>query len=235
MAPTREHRRQAILRSAAEEFAKGGYHATKIDDIVAAAKIARGTFYLYFTDKRTIFEELVDRFSARLGMAILRVDPNDTARSVEAQIRENIRRVLGVFLEDRMMAKIFVADALGVDDAFDAKLSSFYDEIGRLFMTSLGDGQKLGVVRAGDVRLFAYFTIGGVKEVLFHVVTRDWQYDLEALVDGIFGILRAGFLRKAAVVHAPARNGVVVARRTKPARPSPAPRADVPRRRRKKL
>ena len=196
MAPTREDRRRAILRCAAEEFAKGGYHATKIDDIVAAAKIARGTFYLYFTDKRTIFEELVDRFSARLGMAILRVDPDDAGRTVEEQIRENIRRMLSVFLDDRMMAKIFVADALGVDDAFDAKLMSFYDEIGRLFMQSLTDGQALTVVRAGDVRLFAYFTMGGIKEVLFHVVTRGWKYELEALVDGIFGILRFGFLRR---------------------------------------
>lgn len=194
MPPSKEDRRQAILQSAAEEFAKGGYHATKIEDIVASAKIARGTFYLYFTDKRTIFSELVDRFSARLGMAILRVDPADASRPVELQIRENIRRILRVFLEDRMMAKIFVADALGVDDAFDAKLMSFYDEVGNLFMQSLRDGQQLGVIRTGDERLFAYFTMGGIKEVLFHVVTRGWSYDLESLVDGIHGILRAGFL-----------------------------------------
>jgi AcrR family transcriptional regulator len=218
MPPSREDRRQAILQSAAEEFAKGGYHATKIEDIVASAKIARGTFYLYFTDKRTIFSELVDRFSARLGMSIMRVDPSDGAPPVEKQIRENIRRVLRVFLEDRMMAKIFVADALGVDDAFDAKLMSFYDEVGNLFMKSLRDGQALGIIRVGDERLFAYFTMGGIKEVLFHVVTRGWSYDLESLVDGIYGILRAGFLL----------GGDAVAQVEQDAAPAPKPRPKRP-------
>jgi AcrR family transcriptional regulator len=194
MQKTREDRRQAILHHAAEEFAKGGYHATKIDDIVLSAKIARGTFYLYFADKRTIFSELVDRFFTRLGMAILRVDPKDRERTVEWQIKENIRRVLSGFLEDKMMAKIFITDALGVDDAFDTKLMSFYDEVTKLFMQSLTDGQGLGIVRAGDVRLYATFTMGGIKEILFHLVTRHWEYDIEALVEGIYRVLRVGFL-----------------------------------------
>ena len=48
-------RRQQILTVARDVFARRGYHAAKIDDIVAAAGIARGTFYLYFEDKRAIF------------------------------------------------------------------------------------------------------------------------------------------------------------------------------------
>lgn len=196
---SKEDRRAQILAAAREEFAKGGYHATKIDDIVASAHIARGTFYLYFTDKRTIFEELVDRFSARLGMAIQRVDPDDPARTVEDQIKENVRSVLKVFLEDRMMAKIFMADALGVDEAFDARLMGFYDEVGKLFMQSLRDGQARGLVRKGDVRLFAYFTMGGIKEMLFHIVKRDWDYDLETMIDGIYEILRGGYVEGIAV------------------------------------
>jgi len=191
---TKADRRAQILASAREEFGKGGYHATKIDDIVASAKIARGTFYLYFNDKRAIFEELVDRFSAKLGLAILRVDPNDPSRSIEAQVRENIQRVLQVFLDDRTMTKIFMSDALGVDDAFDAKLMSFYDEVGKIFVTSLVDGQALGLVREGDARLFAYFAMGGIKEMLFHIVTKGWQYDTVALVDGIFFVMERGFL-----------------------------------------
>jgi AcrR family transcriptional regulator len=191
---SKEDRRIQILSAAREEFAKRGYHATKIDDIVAAAKIARGTFYLYFTDKRSIFEELVDRFSARLGMSILRVDTQDPSRTVEAQVRENIRRVLNVFLEDRMMAKIFVADAVGVDPAFDAKLASFNDEVAKLFMESLREGQRLALVRDGDVRLFAYFTMGGITEVLYQIVTRHLDYGVDGLVESIFQILRQGYL-----------------------------------------
>jgi AcrR family transcriptional regulator len=45
-------RRQQILNHARDVFAKRGYYAAKIDDIVTAAGIARGTFYLYFASSR---------------------------------------------------------------------------------------------------------------------------------------------------------------------------------------
>src|SRR5579871_1720611 len=102
-------RRQQILAVAKDVFAKRGYHAAKIEDIVGAAGVARGTFYLYFEDKRTIFEEIVDRTIARLGMAIVRVDPHDEARSVADQVRENIRRIVRILLEDRATTRPSIA------------------------------------------------------------------------------------------------------------------------------
>ena len=66
----REQRRAQILTIAAEVFAEKGYHDAKIDDIVARAKVARGTFYLYFEDKRGIFEELVNAFVRQLAETI---------------------------------------------------------------------------------------------------------------------------------------------------------------------
>ncbi len=40
-------------------FAAKGYHGTRISDIIDAAGIARGTFYLYFESKSAIFLELI--------------------------------------------------------------------------------------------------------------------------------------------------------------------------------
>ena len=188
-------RRQQILNAAREVFGRRGYHAAKIDDIVAGAGIARGTFYLYFDDKRAIFEEIVDRTMARLGMSIVRVDPHDAARTVEDQVRENILRIVRILLEDRATTKILLSDALGVDPAFDRKLLSFFDEMSSLLERSLLDGQALGVVAAGDVRLLAWLTMGALKEVSFQIVQRGSAYDEDKLVDGIFALLARGYLR----------------------------------------
>ncbi len=188
-------RRQSILAHARDVFAKKGYHEAKIDDIVQAAGVARGTFYLYFEDKRAIFEEIVDRTIARLGMAILRVDPHDSARSVADQVRENIRRIVAMLLEDRATTKILLSDAIGVDPAFDRKLLSFYDELASLLERSLRDGQALGIVVESDARLLGYLTLGAMKELLFQVVMRGAEYEPEALVDAIFGFLSGGYLR----------------------------------------
>jgi AcrR family transcriptional regulator len=201
-------RRQQILNVARDVFARRGYHAAKIDDIVAAAGIARGTFYLYFQDKRTIFEEIVDRTIARLGMSIVRVDPHDGGRTVADQVRENILRIVRILLEDRATTKILLSDALGVDPAFDRKLLSFYDEMSSLLEDSLRDGQELGVVGAGDVRLMSWLMMGALKEVMFQIVHRGAEYDEDKLVDGAFAFFRAGYLRvegNAKAVPMPAR------------------------------
>ena len=185
-------RRQQILTVARDVFARRGYHAAKIDDIVAAAGVARGTFYLYFQDKRTIFEEIVDRTIARVGMAIVRVDLRG---NVAEQVKENIRRVVRVLLEDRATTKILLSDALGVDPAFDRKLLSFYDEMSSLMEHSLAEGQQLGVVRQGDVRLIAWLAMGSLKEVMFQIVQRGAEYDEEKLVEGTFAYFTGGALR----------------------------------------
>jgi AcrR family transcriptional regulator len=52
-------RRQAILDAALEEFSARGFEATRLDDVARRAGIAKGTIYLYFRDKESLFQELV--------------------------------------------------------------------------------------------------------------------------------------------------------------------------------
>src|SRR5215831_7379839 len=55
----RAKRRAAILAAALEEFAARGFAATRLDDVARRARIAKGTIYLYFRDKESLFQELV--------------------------------------------------------------------------------------------------------------------------------------------------------------------------------
>lgn len=206
-------RRQQILGHARDVFAKRGYHRAKIDDIVVAAGVARGTFYLYFADKRAIFEEIVDRFIAKLAMNVVRVDVYDASRSVADQVLENIRRVVGMLLDDRATTKILLTDALGVDAAFDRKLHSFYDEVTKLLVESLELGQQLRIVEVGDPSMYAVMTMGAVKELLYQVILRDSGHageDEERIVAEIFTFLRRGYLR---VESSPAATGAAPPRR----------------------
>jgi AcrR family transcriptional regulator len=55
----REKRRAAILAAALGEFAARGFAATRLDDVARHARVAKGTIYLYFRDKESLFQELV--------------------------------------------------------------------------------------------------------------------------------------------------------------------------------
>jgi AcrR family transcriptional regulator len=207
-APTvaKSERRQQILTAARDEFAKRGYHQTTIDDIVAQAGVARGTFYLYFEDKRAVFSDLIDRFAAQLAMTIVRITTDDPDANVAAQVRENIRRIIGTCLGDRAMTKILFNDAVGVDPAFDRKLMNFYDSMVGLLTESLRDGQALGVVSDGEPRVLAYLTLGALKELLYQAVTLGLaEESAEVLTQQMFTFLGRGYLRVAEPERSPPR------------------------------
>src|SRR5689334_1400760 len=52
-------RRQAIIDAAMEEFIARGFAATRLDDVAKRAGVAKGTIYLHFKDKESMFEELI--------------------------------------------------------------------------------------------------------------------------------------------------------------------------------
>lgn len=190
-------RRQQILQKAREVFAKQGYHAAKIDDIVAAAGIARGTFYAYFEDKRAIFDEIIDDSFGRIGRSIVRVDTEDPKRSVGEQVRQNIRAIVHALVEDRATTKILLSDAVGLDPELDRKLMSFYEGVGQMLEASLTDGQERGIVAPGDVRMFAIMTLGAMKEIMYQVTMRDLGYPEDRIVEEVYSFLCAGYLRSA--------------------------------------
>jgi AcrR family transcriptional regulator len=52
-------RREAIIEAALDEFIARGFTATRLDDVARRAGVAKGTIYLHFKDKESMFEELI--------------------------------------------------------------------------------------------------------------------------------------------------------------------------------
>lgn len=51
--------RARLLDAGVAVFSRKGFHATRVDDIVKRARTSHGTFYLYFSSKDELFEQLV--------------------------------------------------------------------------------------------------------------------------------------------------------------------------------
>ena len=52
-------RRDAILEAALDEFSAKGFASARLEDVAKRAGIAKGTIYLYFADKESLFQELI--------------------------------------------------------------------------------------------------------------------------------------------------------------------------------
>jgi AcrR family transcriptional regulator len=62
--------RARLLEAAEHVFTELGYHEASIVKIVMAAGVAPGTFYLYFSGKREIFDELIGDLNRRVRHAM---------------------------------------------------------------------------------------------------------------------------------------------------------------------
>jgi len=90
----REKRRAAILAAALEEFAARGFADTRLDDVARRAHIAKGTIYLYFRDKESLFQELVRTMLSPLVGTI------EAAPLSEVPIRAVAEMIVDVFVRE---------------------------------------------------------------------------------------------------------------------------------------
>ncbi len=171
------------MQVARQIFAQKGYHATSIDDLIEAAGIARGTFYLYFESKRAIFDELLDELLALLQSNVHRIDTSAGAPPPIEQLNAIVAKVLGTLVAEREIAQILLREAVGIDEHFDRKLADFYGRIENMIERAIRNGQTMGLVRECDAQVVARCILGAVKEVVHYaVVGRDpGALDIHAL------------------------------------------------------
>src|SRR5216683_550447 len=196
----RQARRAQVLRHAKRIFARKGYHRTNIADIISRARIARGTFYLYFENKKELFEELLEQVFNELGTRIVRIRLAPDQPSPTDQLRNNIRRVLEFVLTERDLTDILLTHSLGFDRELDVRIRSFYDRIAQLIQRSLDLGIQMGLVREAETRTLSYCILGGIKEAIGQL-SRESDRPIEPLVEeilnfGLRGVARPELLQE---------------------------------------
>ena len=87
--PQRSERYRDILNAAFDEFSSRGYEATRLDDVAQRAGIAKGTVYLYFKNKETLFRAVL-----RSQITHVLNDFEEFARSSSASPEDMVRELL---------------------------------------------------------------------------------------------------------------------------------------------
>jgi TetR/AcrR family transcriptional regulator, transcriptional repressor of aconitase len=95
-AAAKEARQEQILQAALHCFARRGYYATTIEDLVVETGLSRGALYLYFPSKEALYLALADRWNCGLEAAIRRQITPDLS---PATILQLIIEVTGAHVE----------------------------------------------------------------------------------------------------------------------------------------
>ena len=189
-------RKSAIVVAAAACFAERGYHATQVSDIIARAGIARGTFYLYFKSKHEIFSSILDGFIGELQDQIKTIEVGGALSPAE-QMRRNVERVVGLVHDRPEIGKILFNEAVGLNEAIDARLGEFYARLLDMIAASISRGIGFGLVRRVDPRVAACIVLGGFRELLVQKsIFNTAKIRRKAMVDGLIDVLLGGLSGK---------------------------------------
>ena len=77
--------RRRLIDAAESCFAELGYHDASVVKITEAAGVAQGTFYLYFSSKKDVFDELVRDLNSRVRHAMKEASSEGRTR-LEAEL-----------------------------------------------------------------------------------------------------------------------------------------------------
>jgi AcrR family transcriptional regulator len=158
----RDARRAELTAVAVSVFAERGVANTAVSDIVKAAGIAQGTFYLYFDTKDDIVMAVVDQTAAAMVEAIEAEVADRGAGAVEKFLA--LRDVFAGFQHDQA-----VVDLAGVlhrpeNRALHDRLSeTFTPRLLPLVEAIVAQGVTEGVFDVPDTRAAAWFVLGGLQ------------------------------------------------------------------------
>jgi len=142
-----QERRAAIVDAAMEEFIARGFAATRLDDIAKRAGVAKGTIYLHFKDKESMFEELVRIVIVPVVERLTALPPPT------GSVRDLIEAFTGTFLKEVIgtrrgdLVRLIVAEG----PRFPAVADFYYREVVSRGIAAMRALIELGIAR-GEIR-----------------------------------------------------------------------------------
>jgi len=187
----KKNKREKILKAAISSFAQKGYHDTSISKIINKAGIARGTFYLYFENKRQIFDSILENLIVEIDRCIKKIEIGKERQNPLEQLKDNLRRIFTLFVENPELSKILLRHAAGLDKESDQKITEFYNNIADKIGDALKLGIKMELIRGCNPRITSFLILGSIKELIEHVtLTMKSKSDINPVIDEIlnFGL-----------------------------------------------
>ncbi len=120
-------KKQKILETAYNLFMTKTVGATAVDDVVKAAGIARGTFYLYFKDKSDLLEQII-LFKSTESMKQLIVSAKNDIEEKGLDIFESSRLFINMYIDFLLVHKDILAVVNKNISSCMRMYPSFYDK-----------------------------------------------------------------------------------------------------------
>lgn len=178
-----------IVSTGKKLFAKNGFQATSINDIIAKSKIAAGTFYIHFDNKLALYLYILDlyRVSIRKASALAIVGLK-TRYEIE---RAGIKAFILYAKKDPLSYRI-VWESLFVDfNIFRHYYVSFADAYQKHLLTYVNNNELRSDI---DLETLSYVLMGISNFVGLQIIFKDdiSETEIDVIIDHAMNILHKG-------------------------------------------
>jgi AcrR family transcriptional regulator len=185
-----------LISAAHALFAEKGFAATRLEDVAAKAGVSKGTVYLYFDSKETLFRAVLESGLMALGKTV------EALNKLAAETGRPPIESLGRYF-DAWRLVLDDADVGGLLKLLIAESGNFPDVVSRFNDAIMRDAKRtmVHIVEAGiDSRDFRPVPASAIADLFFSAVGL-WAIDHwsdrpapQRLLDGIFDILTRGLV-----------------------------------------
>jgi TetR/AcrR family transcriptional repressor of nem operon len=180
------------LDQAMQLFWRKGYFDTSVDDLAASTGLNRAAIYAEFGSKKALFEALLGRYQEKFTAR--RLAPLQARDSGLAQIEQFFRqfRSLGAPGESRLgcLMCLTAAEVSPHLPSVARIVTSYLDELGRLFRRALINARKRGEVRPRtDAARMANYLTGAVLGLMALVRSPAPRAAITHYLDGVLSLL----------------------------------------------
>ncbi len=163
-------KRTAMMQAAVQVFAKKGYHAATVRDIVNTSNVAIGTFYFYFPDKETLFLYLYEETADFLLQAIQQAVNQQS--TLPNQISAGIQAYVNIGLYDPAVIRLLLVGGVGAVPSLHEKWQQFREKLAGIWRRALQDAMDDGLIAPQDLRIAAEMIAGGLDEIIINLLNR---------------------------------------------------------------
>jgi AcrR family transcriptional regulator len=189
----KEFRTAELLEAARRVFAKKGFHAATVDDIAAAAGVAKGTVYLYYRSKQEVYWGALEHGITELHKEIqTRLAAEGTP---ENKVRAFIAIKVAYFEKNRDFFRIYFSE-LGSGFSHPAQMprrfEGMYLEQARLLEAALQQGVKRREIRHIRTDTAAVAISDLIRGIIVQRLLGWSKKDVESDINFIFDLVWRG-------------------------------------------
>lgn len=183
-------RRERLLETALELFARQGYQNTPIEQLCAEARVTTRHFYEAFAGREALLLALYERIVTETQAAV-RAALQKPRLDIRARVAAGVRAFMLAYVSDRRRAQVGVLEVVGVSPAVEQRRRAVIHEFAGVLEGYADSLVAQGLLPQRDYHPVSVALVGGINELLAEWLMAGDPAGLSRLQEVILELMQA--------------------------------------------